>query len=240
MPRIFETVHLVTICSPWMLCEQLQAISCNLFKSIEFETPTLLSFEFPKVEIHCSSLPPQQRQPPPSLNKWWPPSLNEWPVSSLSQWTAGILPLSCWHSPSLDEQPCPPSLNKWPHLPSLDKWLASSLSQWTAGFLPPSMNSCPSTFDNSPILPLADGLPCLNEQLPPSFDEWPPPSLDKWSLPSLPQWTVSSLNRCSAPLHQVGWLWVKLLSSSGKTWFGNPSQFPADFQKMGNFGKLWK
>ena len=28
--------------------------------------------------------------------------------------------------------------------------------------------------------------------------------------------------------------------SSGKTWFGNLSQFPADFQKTGNLGKLWK
>jgi len=45
------------------------------------------------------------------------------------------------------------------HPPSLDVWLASSLSQRTAGVLPPSMNG--------PVLPLADGLPSLNEQLPP-------------------------------------------------------------------------
>ena len=34
-------------------------ISCNLFKSIEFENPTSLNFKFPKAEIHCPSLPPQ-------------------------------------------------------------------------------------------------------------------------------------------------------------------------------------
>ena len=88
----------------------------------------------------------------------------------------GLLPLSTngWH---------PPSLNKWPYPPSLDEWLVSSLSQQTAGILPLLMNSCPSTFDNGLVLPLANGLPCLNKQLPPSFDEWPPPSLDKWLPP---------------------------------------------------------
>ena len=73
-----------------------------------------------------------------------PPSLNEWPVSSLST--------NCWHPPSLVLAS------------SLSQWMASFLSQQMAGIHPLSTNGCPSTFDNGLILPLADGLPCLDEK----------------------------------------------------------------------------
>ena len=203
------------LCQDFFECEQLQVISCNLFKSTEFEILTLLNFEFPnKVEIHCSSLPPQGTAAS---------SLSQQMATSLSRWMAGILPLS------MNSQILPlSSLSHAGILPLLTNGLV----------LPLSMNGChpspfseqlPSTFDNSLLLPLADGLPCLNKQLPPSCDEQlPPPSTNssfswqmaspllqqtvspfpQWTASSLPWWIVSSLNKCSHPVFQVDWLWV--------------------------------
>ena len=90
-------------------------------------------------------------------------------------------------------------------LPShyIDKSMNGLLPPSTNGGLPPSMNG--------PVLPLADGLPSLDEWLqlvsslsrrmagvlplltnswcPPSLDEWPRPSLGWWA--PLPRWTAS-------------------------------------------------
>jgi len=65
----------------------------------------------------------------------------------------------------------PPTTYEWPP-PSLDVQLVSSLSQWMAGVLPPLMNG--------PILPLADGLPSLNEW------PWLASSLSRWMAGILP------------------------------------------------------
>ena len=151
--------------------------------------------------------------PPPSLNEWRPPSLDEQLASSLSR--AGILPLSCWHPPSLT--------------------LASSLSH--TGILPLSLASSPSL---AGILPLSHWHPpSLDERLPSilfrrmaSFHiwQWPCPSLGRWAslsqqtaspllwqvasplpwqtVPSLGRWPHPSLNKCSPPMFQVDWLWV--------------------------------
>ena len=88
------------------------------------------------------------------------------------------------------------------HPPSLA--LASSLSR--AGILPlscwhhPSFDEwLPSTFDNNLVLPLADGLPCLDEQLPPSFDKQLPTSLDKQFLPLADGLTPPSTNCLPLP-----------------------------------------
>ena len=62
------------------------------------------------------------------------------------------------------------------------------------------MNGCPSIFDNGLVLPLADGLPCLDEQLPPSFDKRPPPPLNKWSLPLVDGLRPLSTNGLMPPL----------------------------------------
>ena len=115
---------------------------------------------------------------------------------------ADILPLSTngWHPPSLA---LASSLSRAGILPLT---LASSLSR--AGILPLSTNGChpssfdkrlPSIFDNSVVLPLADGLPCLDEQLPPSFDERLPPSLDKQFLPLADVLTPPSTNCLPLP-----------------------------------------
>ena len=195
MPRIF-----------WMWTTS--SYKLHLFKSTEFEILTLLNFQFPnKVEIHCSSLPPQCTAAS---------SLSQWMATSLSQWMASILPLLHWHPPSLI---LASSLSCW-HPPPLV--LASSLFQWMASFHL-WQQPCPSLGWWAPLPWRTASPPPLTSSFPPpstnsSFPWWmasPLPQQTVSPFPqqtasSLPRWTVSSLNKCSPPVFQVDWLWVNI------------------------------
>jgi len=150
------------------------------FVQVCWNSDIMLNFEFLCWEIHCSSLPPHQREvqlvsqrTASSLDEWPPLPLDEWSpqrtASPLSQWMASCLsrqmasPLGKWP---------PPSLNGWPPLlvngllpPSMD----SLLPPLANSLLPPLMNSLLPPSTNGLVL-LADGLPSLNEQLSPSLD----------------------------------------------------------------------
>jgi len=100
------------------------------------------------------------------------------------------------------------------HPPSLDERLVSSLSRRTAGIFPPSMNG--------PVLPLADGLPSLDERLrlASSLNEWLASSLSRRTagvlppsmngpvlpfadgLPSLDEWLPTLLRRTASSFLQ--------------------------------------
>jgi len=159
------------ICSPRMLCEQLQAI-CLI--PLKLRHHVIMFFPMQKFIVLPShyidksmngllppstngGLPPSMNGGlPPSTYSRCPPSLDVRLVSSLSRCTAGVLPLSTngWHPPSLDEQPCP-SLGRWAPLPRRTA---------SAGILPLSTNGW----------------------RPPSLDEWLASSLlNEWPRPSL-------------------------------------------------------
>jgi len=110
---------------------------------------------------------------PPSMNGGLPPLMNGRRPPSLDVWLVSSLSTNGWCPPSLDEQ------------------LASSLSWWMAGILPPSMNG--------PVLPLADGLPSLDEQLPPLLRQTASSFLQHMAS-SFSWLTASSLPRLILPL----------------------------------------
>ena len=140
MPKNFESVHLFPICLPWMLCEQLQVISCNLFKSNGLVRSLL-------------------------TNGWHPPSLNEQLVSFLFQWMAVLPPLTMASSlPWLMGSPASTNCFPPPLMSSLPPPLTNSPFPWQMASPsldkqpPPSTNCLPLASVNSLLLAFMDSL----------------------------------------------------------------------------------
>ena len=127
------------------------------------------SLFFPPTTTNSSLLPLSRNGDLPlSMNGWHPRSL----VLPCSLSRAGILALSCWH---------PPSLNEW--LPSILFWQTASFHLWQ--WPRPSLGrwaSLPQQTASPLLWRAASPLP---QQTVPSLGGWPHPSLNKLSPSSL-------------------------------------------------------